>query len=107
MTDRIGIIGDPDSILAFKAVGVETFGVSAGSEAKEYIKEMARKNFKVIFITEKLAIELKEFLQKYREMTYPAIVPIPTSKDSLGIGMEGIKSDMERAIGADILFRNE
>ena len=106
MTDRIGIIGDPDSILAFKAIGVETFGVSTGVEAKAYIKEMTQKKFKVIFVTEKIAMEIEEFLQKYKSMTYPAIIPIPSGEPT-GFGMKGIRRDMEKAIGADILFRKD
>lgn len=106
MTDRIGIIGDPDSILAFKAVGVETFGVSNSMQAKDIIKEMSHKNFKVIFITGKLASEIDDFLKKYKSTTYPCIIPIP-SGEANGYGMEGVRSDMEKAIGADILFRKD
>ncbi|MEG1519472.1 MAG: V-type ATP synthase subunit F [Clostridia bacterium] len=106
MTDRIGIIGDPDSILAFKAIGVETFGASSGMQAKDLIKEMSHKNFKVIFITEKLAEEIDDFLKKYKSETYPCIIPVPSGEAS-GYGMDGIRSDMEKAIGADILFRKD
>lgn len=106
MADRIGIIGDADSILAFKAIGVETFSVTNSTEAKEYIKEMSHKDFKVIFITETIAKEIDEFLKKYRSMTFPAIIPIP-SGEKLGYGMQGVRKDMEKAIGADILFRKD
>ncbi len=106
MADRIGIIGEADSILAFKAIGVETFGVSSPVDAEDYIKEMSRKDFKVIFITETLAEKLKAFLKTYKSRTYPAIIPIPAG-ESTGFGMKGIKEDMEKAIGADILFRED
>ncbi len=107
MRNRIGIVGDADSILAFKAIGVETFGVSSAEEAKDHIKEMSRKDFKVIFITENYAEELEDFLKKYRSNPTPAIIPVPSSKGSTGYGMEGVRRDMEKAIGADILFRKD
>lgn len=107
MRNRIGIVGDADSILAFKAIGVETFGVSSAEEAKDHIKEMSRKDFKVIFVTENYAEELEDFLKKYRLNPIPAIIPVPSSKGSTGYGMEGVRRDMEKAIGADILFRKD
>ena len=107
MHNRIGIVGDADSILAFKAIGVETFGVSDADEAKEYIKEMARKDFKVIFVTENYAEKLEEFLEKFRSRPFPSIIPVPSAKGSTGYGMEGVRKDMEKAIGADILFRKD
>lgn len=107
MRNRIGIVGDADSILAFKAIGVETFGVSSAEEAKEFIKEMSKKDFKVIFLTENYAEALEDFLKKYRAKMTPAIIPVPSSCGSNGYGMEGVRRDMEKTIGADILFRKD
>jgi V/A-type H+-transporting ATPase subunit F len=39
-------------------------------------------------------------------MPLPAITVIPSSKGSRGYGMANIKSAVERAVGADILFKD-
>lgn len=48
-----------------------------------------------------------EAVSKYRYESFPAIIPIPDSKGSSGVAMAQIKSNVEKAIGADILFSEE
>ena len=52
---RVAVIGDKDSVLAFKALGVEVYTVIDGNEASEKIKDLAKEEVGVIFITEKFA----------------------------------------------------
>ena len=46
---------------------------------------------------------MDDTLQVLKKRAYPAVVPIPSLEDS-GYGMASIKKDVERTIGADILF---
>ena len=48
---KVAVIGDKDSILAFKALGVEVYTAIDGEDAKKTIKDLAKKEFGVIFIT--------------------------------------------------------
>lgn len=107
MYNRVGVIGDSDSILAFKAVGVEVFDARDGEQARQLIKELSKQDFAVLFITEEYAKANGDLLQKAKTKPFPAIVPIPTSKGSTGYGLESVKSDVEKAIGVDILFNRE
>lgn len=106
MLNRIAVVGDKDSVLAFKAIGLDVFNVPSEAEAKDTIKNLA-KDYKVIFITVKLAQPLEHMLVKYKSRPYPVIVPIPSAEGSNGFGMQGIKRDIEKAIGSDILFKEE
>lgn len=106
MYDKIAVVGNKDSVFAFKAVGIDVADAGSADEAKEAVKKLASDGYKVIFITEDLAEETEEFLNKYRTKTYPAIIPIPKGGESTGYAMSGLKKDMEKAIGADILFKN-
>lgn len=106
MLNRIAVVGDKDSVLAFKAIGLDVFNVPSEAEAKDTIKNLA-KDYKVIFITDKLAQTLEYVLVKYKSRPYPVIVPIPSAEGSNGFGMQGIKRDIEKAIGSDILFKEE
>ncbi len=106
MSDKMAVIGDKDSIFAFKAVGIGVFGASTEGEAKERLKELVKENYKVIFITEDLAEKLDGFLERYKSSPYPAVIPIPRGGASAGFAMKSLKRDMEKAIGADILFKD-
>lgn len=103
MTGKMAIVGKGDSILVFKAAGVEPFRVENESKAKDVIRKAA-KEFSVIFLEEELARPLGEFLKRFDEEAFPVIVTIPSQAGSTGLGVEQMKSAMERALGVDILF---
>ena len=100
---KVAVIGDKDSILAFKALGVEVYTAIDGTDAKKTIKDLAKKEFGVIFITEDLAKEIPYAIDKYREEMTPAIILIPSNKGSMGIGLADINKSVEKAVGANIL----
>ena len=106
-TYKIAVIGDKDSILGFKTIGVDTFSVTNSEAALKALKQLVSDNYGVIFITEELARELEDIITDLNKRYLPAVVLIPNSKGALGIGIEQIKKNVEKAIGADILFRKE
>lgn len=104
---KIGVIGDRESVLGFKAVGLSVFPCDQPEEAGRILKEIAKEDFAIIYITEQLYQHLGETVDAYKDMRLPAIIPIPGRDGSLGIGMESVKKAVERAVGADILFGGE
>jgi len=105
---KIAVIGDKDCVLAFMAVGVETYGVTTGEEANVLFRKMTKDgDYAVIFITEDIAAQIPDTLAILKKQTYPAVIPIPSSHGSNGFGMTGIKKDVEKAVGADVLFNKD
>ena len=51
MFKKIGVVGDKDSVLAFKALGIDVFPVVEDSEARKTIDTLARNDYAVIFVT--------------------------------------------------------
>ena len=106
MTGKMAIVGDGDSIMVFKAAGVDTFPAADERKARETIRKVAQE-YKIIFVTEEIARALGDFLKRFDEEPYPVILPVPSSKGSTGYGEELIRGAMERALGVDILSNNE
>jgi len=104
---KIGVIGDKDSIMGFKAVGISVFPVSTPMEAQEVLEKIADDEYAIMYITEQMAENIVSTIDQYSERRFPAIIPIPSNAGSLGIGLQGIKKSVERAVGADILFKDE
>ena len=100
---KLAVIGDKDSILAFKALGIEVFTAVDKTEAEKQVEDLAKEDYGVIFITEALAQEIQATIDKYREKLTPAIILIPSNKGSLGIGLADINRSVEKAVGANIL----
>lgn len=107
MVNKIAVIGDKDSVLAFRSVGVDVYDATTAVEAQNIIKKLSQEQYAVLFLAENLAEQIPDVLAKAKTRPYPAIVPIPTSEKSSGFGMQGIKNDVEKAIGVDIIFNKE
>lgn len=99
---KIAIIGQKDNILPFRAVGVEIFPITHYFDAVETLKKLARE-YSIIFITEDVAKEIEDTIDRYRTKPYPVIIPIPSAQGSSGYGLKNIFDNVERAIGVNIL----
>ncbi|MDO4568300.1 MAG: V-type ATP synthase subunit F [Clostridia bacterium] len=104
---NIAIIGDRDSVLLFRAIGLSVYPESDALEASKCIARLAREGCKVIFVTEPLFVACAETIDKYRAEAYPAIIPIPDGSGASGVALANLKANVEKAIGADILFSED
>ncbi|ABK62030.1 MULTISPECIES: V-type ATP synthase subunit F [Clostridium] len=100
---KIGVVGDKDSVLAFKAIGIDVYPVIEEEEARKTVDKMALNKYAVIFVTEQVAKGIEETIERYNRETLPAIILIPSNQGSLNIGIQRIKDNVEKAIGVNIL----
>lgn len=100
---RIAVVGDKDSVLAFKALGVSVFTPIGKEEVRKVVDKLAKENYGVIFITEQEASLIPETLDRYNEEIQPAIILIPSNQGTLNIGMDRINKNVEKAVGSNIL----
>ena len=100
---KVAVIGDKDSVLAFKALGIEVFTVVGEDEARRTVDTIARKDYGVIFITEQIANLIPDTIERYDREIIPAVILIPSNQGTLNIGMNRIDRNVEKAIGSNIL----
>ena len=100
---KIAVMGDSDSVLGFKALGLDTYPAESVEEARHILHELAKDNYAVVYLTEQLGVNMEAELARYKDELTPAIILIPGKEGSLGIGMANVKNAVERAVGADIL----
>lgn len=103
MTYQIAAVGDWESVMGFRALGLDTYPVADAAQAREKIKELVKGNCAVIYLTEQLAKDMEDVISRYKDEIRPAIILIPGRQGSLGIGKNNIQRAIERAVGADIL----
>nr|WP_314115041.1 V-type ATP synthase subunit F [uncultured Leptotrichia sp.] len=99
---KIGVVGDKDSILSFKALGIDVYPVITKEEARNTIDEMASNNYGIIFVTEQVATMVENTIERYSREVLPAVILIPNNQGSLGIGLKKIDECVEKAIGSNI-----
>jgi len=104
---KIAVIGDKDSILGFKSICLEFCAPEEDEETARILENLAADGYALIYITEDKANGIMDVISKYRSSYFPAIILIPGSKGSLGIGKRFVKESIEKAVGADILAHND
>jgi len=99
---KIAVLGDKESVLGFRALGLDVFPCNS-DEAKKLLTKLAKEDYSIIYVTEQIAVKIKTEIDKYNNSITPAIILIPSKEGSLGVGMDNIRIRVERAVGADIL----
>ena len=105
---KIAVLGDRDSVLGFKALGLDTFPVEDAEEARHTLHKLAKpaggapSEYAIIYVTEQLAQTIQADIDRYKTAVTPAVILIPGKSGSLGLGAQALQSAVERAVGADI-----
>ncbi|MBS3939269.1 MAG: hypothetical protein KGZ50_12020 [Peptococcaceae bacterium] len=102
---KIGLIGDRDTTMGFRALGLATFEVSGQSDTEQAVLEVMRDNFAVVLITERAYARVAQMLHEHRDRALPVYSLIPDNQGSIGLGQKRLSKMIERAIGVDILFK--
>lgn len=102
---KIAVMGGRETVMGFKALGLEAFPVSGGEEARQIFKRLtkAEADYAIIYIEEGLAKALSAEIDKFKDSPSPAIILIPGREGSFGLGQSALKAAVERAVGSDIL----
>ena len=59
MRKKVAVVGDRDSVLVFKALGVDVFESIESTDARKTVDKLAKEDYGVIFITEQIAEKIK------------------------------------------------
>jgi len=102
---KIAVIGGIDTVIGFKALGLNTFPVSDAQEARQIFNKITapEENYAVIYLEENLSKALSAEIARYTEKVTPAIILIPGRDGSQGLGLTALHEAVRRAIGSDIL----
>lgn len=104
---KIAVLGSRDTVMGFKALGLDTFPVQEPEQARKLLKELARQEgpapYAIIYVEENLAAHMQADIDKYKDSPSPAIILIPGKDGPLGLGQSALHAAVERAVGSDIL----
>ena len=103
---KIGVIGDRDSIIGFRALSMTVLEAADPQEAGRHLHNLVQENFAVIFITEDLAEGNQDYLKVLRSQKLPAIIPIPSLTGTTGLGMRQVHESVRKAVGINLLTQD-
>ena len=102
---KIGVMGGRETVMGFKALGLDTYPVDNAEEAKHVFREFTReeKQYAIIYVGENLAEGLQAEIDRFKDVPTPAIILIPGRDGSMGLGLSALQDAVERAVGTNIL----
>lgn len=103
MSVKAAVIGDAQTVLGFRALGLTTRFASNAQQAEAALDELAAQQHVIIYVTEQLLAQMPDAGARYRDNPDVAVIAIPSNKGTLGIGERELHSAVERAVGADLL----
>ena len=102
---KIAVIGDRESIMGFRALGLDVYPADTDS-VKDIFKKVVKAEdpaYAIIYLTEELSVPIQAEIAALKDNLTPAVILVPSRKGSLGMGMAALNSAVERAIGSNIL----
>jgi V/A-type H+-transporting ATPase subunit F len=97
-------VGEYETVLPFQAVGIRPLVIKNDDAAavESALLELARGKYAVVFVQESCYAASSEFIAGLNREYDTSFIPIPGLRGSMGIGIESIRSSVERAVGMDI-----
>jgi len=105
---KIALIGNRDTIIGFKLLGISLFPINKKDEAVEILNKIVKEEYAVIFVTEEIACQIVDEINMLQKTSFASItVVVPSKLEKKHLGQNILKKNIEKAIGTDILFRKE
>ena len=102
---KIGVIAARDTVIGFKALGLDTFPVDSADAARRSLRSLIspESEYAIIYLEDSFAEALKTEIDRVKERPSPAIILIPGRNGSLGIGMNELREAVDKAVGVEII----
>ncbi len=102
---KIAVMGGRETVMGFKALGLDVFPVSGDEEAKSIFRQLTGEGaeYAIIYVEENLAAGLSADIDKFKDSPTPAVILIPGRDGPLGLGQSALQAAVERAVGSNIL----
>jgi Archaeal/vacuolar-type H+-ATPase subunit F len=104
---KIALMGNRETIIGFKLLGVSIFPVKKKEESIEILNKLVKEEYAVIFITEEIGCQIIEEIEILQKTSFTSITIIPSKSEKNYLGLKILRNNIEKAIGTDILFRKE
>ena len=103
---KIKFIAPKYLITPLQILGIETFPAESEMDARRALGEAtAKREPALIFITERLAVDLQEEIDGLNKKADINVVMIPDNRGSIGIASGKILDLVRNSIGAEVIIR--
>ncbi|MCD4776319.1 MAG: hypothetical protein K8S15_09760 [Candidatus Aegiribacteria sp.] len=104
---KIAFLGDTDSVLGFRALGVETVVPENEADARTEFARLVKEKTSIIMITEDMMDCLQEQIEETVLAAIPSVVVLPGIKGTQKRGEDTIRELIIRAVGVDLMSEDK
>jgi len=101
--NHIAVVGNKDTVLVFKALGMDVYFPNEDNSAASILKQLVEYGYRIILITEREAILAGNYIESLTTTPYPIILPIPDGVGNYGLAAGKIAANIEKACGGRVL----
>jgi V/A-type H+-transporting ATPase subunit F len=85
-------MGSRDTVMGFKALGLDIFPATEPEEARKIFKSLTHEDeeYAIIYVEENLAAPLQQEIARVKDQPMPAVILIPGRSGSLGLGQKAL-----------------
>jgi len=107
MEGKIAVIGAPDFVMPFSALGVDTFATGeVRNEINENAKKIIEGKYALVVVAENIASDVEQIFSDYENLLAPCIVVVPFTTEPTGIATRKLGEALKIATGINILQNN-
>ena len=98
----IAVLGEERNILGFRPFGVDVYFYHEDEEIDAWFNSIVKKDYKLIIITENIAVKVKEQIDVLWEKELPVVLTISGLGETSRAAYERLRSLVIKAIGTDL-----
>ena len=104
MESKIAVLGNPDFVMPFSALGLDTFAVGEPSDdIIETATKVAEGKYGLVVVAENIAKTVETVFAEQLNRPTPCIVIVPFTAEPTGIAVKSLGESIRLATGINIL----
>ena len=102
---KIAVLGDRQTVVGFKALGLAVFPVADAEEARRTFRQITRpgEDYAIIYGEESFAEALQREIDRFKDSPNPAVILIPGLSGNTGECRRGVEESVEKAVGSKLV----
>ena len=104
---NIAVVGEERNVIGFTPFGVDVYlSHESGEDIEDWFRSIVRKEYKLILITETVAVRLKEQIQALWVKDFPVVLTISGLGETSSAAFDRLRGLVIKAVGTDLLKEN-
>ena len=104
MEGKVAVLGNADFVMAFAALGLDTFPTEpAVDKVQETARQILKQRYSLVVVAENIARDAQVIFDTTQKKTTPCVVIVPFTTEPTGVATESLGRMIKMATGINIL----